>query len=293
MYETIMGPISAPAALQKAVILHQTPDLDLAQTLDCGQAFRWESQPDGSYTGVAFGRICHISQNGDTFRFDLPCEADFTGVWRDYFDLGRDYGALKRRFSADPVLAQAVAYAPGIRLLRQEPWEALCSFIISQNNHVPRIKGIIQRLCACFGEPLAPGFYAFPTPQAIAALSPGQLAPLRAGFRARYLIDAAQKVASGLVQLESLRSLPLDQARAQLMQITGVGPKVADCTLLYGCGRLECVPVDVWIGRALHGLFPDGLPDCVGPYAGIAQQYLFHYMRTCMGKQPSNAQAST
>ena len=263
------------------VIIPDFPDFDLAQTLDCGQAFRWKSLPDGSFLGVAGQKICQISRIGSDILLEGVSRSDFEGFWYDYFDLGRDYAAIRRRLAEDPVMARALAYAPGIRVLRQQPWEALASFIISQNNNIKRIKGIIDRLCETFGDPLPGGLFTFPGPERLAPLRPEDLAPLRAGFRARYLIDAAQKVSSGRVDLPSLEALPLDQARAQLLRITGVGGKVADCALLFGCGRIDCFPLDVWMKRVMAQLFPQGLPPAASGCAGIAQQYLFHYARTC------------
>lgn len=255
-------------------------DFDLPQTLDCGQAFRWELSPDGGFSGVVREKICHISQKDDGILLEGVSQRDFEQVWRDYFDIDRDYAEIKAVISSDPVLERAARFAPGIRILRQDAWEALCSFIISQNNNVSRIKGIVGRLCESFGKPLGGGMYSFPPPEALAALTPDDLSPLRAGFRARYIIDAAQKVASGEVSLPALRELPIPEARAELMRIVGVGIKVADCALLFGCGRIECFPVDVWIKRVMEALLPDGLPECAVPFAGIAQQYLFHYART-------------
>ena len=253
-------------------------DLDLAQTLDCGQSFRWTQQPDGSFSGVAFGRSVNVSLNGGDLIIHNASKED-EALWRDYFDLDLDYGAVRRQISElHPVLKEASRYAPGIRILRQEPYEALCTFIISQNNNIKRIKGIVCRLCEHFGEPIDGGF-AFPTAEKMASLTPEDLAPLRAGFRARYLVDAAQKVASGEVVLENCRSLPYEDARKELMKITGVGVKVADCTLLFGLHRIEAFPVDVWMKRALEVLFPGMSPSDFGEYAGIAQQYIFHYSR--------------
>ena len=145
--------------------------------------------------------------------------------------------------------------------------------------NIKRIKGIVQRLCENFGEEISPGDFAFPTPQKMAELSADDLAPLRAGFRNRYLIDAAQKVYSGEVDLESCRTLDYEQARKELMKITGVGVKVADCTLLFGLHRIEAFPVDVWMKRAMEKLFPGMMPSDFGDCAGIAQQYIFHYSR--------------
>ena len=261
-----------------SLTISNVTDLDLAQTLDCGQSFRWTQQPDGSFSGVAFGRSVNVSLDGDRLIIHNAPKED-EALWREYFDLGLDYGAVRRQISKlHPVLKEAAQYAPGIRILRQEPYEALCTFIISQNNNIKRIKGIVSRLCECFGEPVDSGF-AFPTAEKMAALTPDDLAPLRAGFRARYLVDAAQKVASGEVVLENCRSLPYEEAQKELMKITGVGVKVADCTLLFGLHRIEAFPVDVWMKRALDALFPGMSPSDFGEYAGIAQQYIFHYSR--------------
>ena len=260
--------------------------LDLAQTLDCGQAFRWSPLPDGRWTGVAGAHTLTLRENLDpdgavALTLYHTSAAEFETFWRPYFDLDRDYAAIIAAISADPVLTEAATVAGGIRILRQDPWEALCSFIISQNNNIPRIKGIIQRLCAAFGDPLGPdGVYAFPSPQRLARLKVEDLACLRAGFRAKYILDAARKVAGGQVDLSALALLPLEEARASLMRISGVGPKVADCALLFGAGRMEAFPADVWIKRAMRVLFGGRLPDCAVPYAGVVQQYIFHYART-------------
>lgn len=254
-------------------------DLDLAQTLDCGQSFRWKEREDGAFEGVAFGKFVTVKLDENTLYIENASKADFEKIWYDYFDLSLDYGEIREEISKiHSVLREAAKYAPGIRILRQDPYEALCTFIISQNNNIKRIKGIVQRLCENFGEKIDGG-YAFPTVEKMAQLSPDDLVPLRAGFRNRYLVDAAQKVASGEVDLEKCRSCDYDEARAELMKITGVGVKVADCTLLFGLHRIEAFPVDVWMKRAMEKLFPDMKPDDFGKYAGIAQQYIFHYSR--------------
>lgn len=254
-------------------------DLDLAQTLDCGQSFRWTEHEDGSFSGIAFGKFVTVRLENNILYIENTDKKNFEKIWYDYFDLSLDYGKIRDEISMlHPVLCEAAKYAPGIRILRQEPYEALCTFIISQNNNIKRIKGIVQRLCEYFGEKIEGG-YAFPTAEKMAQLTPDDLAPLRAGFRNRYLIDASQKVASGAVDLEKCRYCDYDEARAELMKITGVGVKVADCTLLFGLHRIEAFPVDVWMKRAMEKLFPDMKPEDFGEYAGIAQQYIFHYSR--------------
>lgn len=261
------------------LVFENIRDLSLKETLDCGQCFRWKETPDGGFHGVVRGMAATVRMNGDTLVIDGAKEEQ-RAMWADYFDLALDYASVKARLSEiHPVMADAARYAPGIRILRQEPFEALISFIISQNNNIKRIAGIVDRLCMNFGESIGGGDYAFPTAQRLAALSPDDLMPIRAGFRHRYIIDAAQKVADGTVDLESLRELPYDEARKTLMTITGVGVKVADCVMLYGLHRLDGFPLDVWMKRAMAVLFDGMRPSSFGEYAGIAQQYIFHYSR--------------
>jgi len=253
---------------------------DLEQTFFCGQCFRWSKCEDGSFHGIAFGRSLHLSETEDTVILQNTSEEDFQNIWVPYFDLDTNYARI-RKMLCDKSLALTVAasYAKGIHILRQEPWETLCSFIISQNNNIPRTQKIINSLCEAFGEPLSDGSYAFPSPEIIAALQEDDLAPMRSGFRAKYLIDAACKVNSHEIDLDALYTLPLETARRTLMIIRGVGPKVAECVLLYGFHRMEAFPVDVWMARAMVRLFPGESPDSFGDYAGLAQQYIYHYSR--------------
>ncbi len=261
------------------IVIPDVRDLDLEQTLDCGQSFRWEKQDDGSFSGVAFDKFVNISLDGTDIIIKNAAEAD-RGLWFDYFDLALDYGKIREDISEiHPVLKEAAKYAPGIRILRQDPYEALCTFIISQNNNIKRIKGIVGRLCESFGDEIEDGVYGFPTAERLAKLTPDDLAPLRAGFRNRYIIDSAKKVASGEVDLELCKTADYEAARAELMKITGVGVKVADCTLLFGMHRVEAFPIDVWMKRAMEKLFPGMTAADFGEYAGIAQQYIFHYSR--------------
>lgn len=252
---------------------------DLALTLDCGQAFRWVQTGEDEWHGVAYSRPLTLKKTERGIEFIGTNEEDFKKIWMPYFDLERDYGVLCRKFTADRYLAEAVDTCYGIRLLRQEPWEALCSFIISQNNNIPRIKGIIDRLCRLLGEPLGNDDYSFPSAQKIAEAGVEALAPIRAGFRAKYIIDAAQKVASGEIGIEKIYALTIDEGRDELIKIKGVGEKVAQCTLLYGFGKIDAFPVDVWVKRIMSDLYPDGLPECTNGVRGIAQQYLFHWRR--------------
>lgn len=261
------------------MIIENITDFDAAQTLDCGQAFRWAEQSDGSYKGIADGRAVSIKVTDNNIIIDGAPDSDMN-FWRHYLDLELDYGNIRSSLSQlHPILSEAAQFAPGIRILNQDPWEALCSFIISQNNNIPRIKGIVERLCQSFGTQIQDGCFTFPTAETLAVLSPEDLSPIRAGFRARYIIDGARKVAEKEIDLENIRHMDIADARAELMKITGVGIKVADCTLLYGLHRLDCFPLDVWMKRAMSTLFPHMKPEDFGQYGGIAQQYIFHYSR--------------
>ena len=254
------------------IILRQ-PDLDLEQTLDCGQAFRWEKTDENTYTGAFLNRRLTVSSEGDSlFRFRNTKPKEFEEVWADYFDLHTDYGEVKKRFSQDEILSKACAYAPGIRILRQDPWEALSSFIISHNNNFPRIKGIIGRLCEHYGG--------YPDLEDMAQETEESLGYLRAGFRAKYLVDAVQKIKGGSISLDLVAKMDIEDARRTLRTIKGVGPKVAECALLFGFYRTEAFPIDVWVKRVMAAWYPNGLPDCTKGMEGIAQQYLFHYIRT-------------
>ncbi len=249
---------------------------NLDETLDCGQAFRWKkisSDFPCTYAGSFMNDKLMISQTDKgNFIFHDTSEKDFLEKWIDYFDFETDYGELKKQFSEDETLSKACSFAGGIRLLKQNSWECLISFIISQNNNIPRIKGIIERLCEHYNG-------MFPEPQELAKEDTDSLSYLRSGFRAKYINDAACKISSESLILDDISAMPIDDARAALKTIKGVGPKVAECVLLFGMHRTEAFPVDVWIKRVLAEYYPDGFPEFAKANGGIAQQYLFHYMR--------------
>ncbi len=255
-----------------------SPCFDLALCLDCGQAFRWERDENG-WSGVIGDRFFCLEQQGNRLSISGSTDEKSIKLLKEYFDFGRDYEKIAEQLKNDEYFFKAYSLYCGIRILRQDSWEALCSFIISQNNNIPRIKGIVSRLCENFGEEIAQGVYSFPTAQRLATLKVEDLSVLRSGFRAKYIIDAARKVSDGTVDLEKIAEMPLENARESLMTIKGVGPKVAECTLLYGFNRLEAFPVDVWVKRILGELYENGLPECFSGYEGIAQQYLFHWRR--------------
>jgi len=259
-------------------VLHSIKNFNPAQILDCGQCFRWNADGAG-FTGIAHGRqlTIHLTENMLTLK-DVPID-EYNSIWKDYFDLGRNYSAILDAYASDPSLKSATAFSPGLRVMRQDPWETLITFILSQNSNIPRIKKMVDGLCQHFGEVLPGGGNAFPTPQALASLTPEDIAPIKPGYRAPYIIDAARKVAGNELCLKSLQNQPTSNIKEALLQVHGVGPKVAECVLLFGFGRVEICPMDVWIKRVMKSLYPLGFPESLQDTAGIAQQYLFHYAR--------------
>lgn len=263
-----------------------------SHTFLCGQCFRWEQEADGSFTGVAFGRVVNIACDGATVRISNCTENDFLNIWRPYLNLDFDYGAVKSRLSSDAHLKKAMDFGWGIRILNQEAFECLVSFIISTQNQIPRIKKIIGKMCELFGEKLSyngKDYFSFPTCSVLASLSEADLAPLNAGYRAPYILDASKRIERGEIDLEELCSLPTEEARARLMKIKGVGPKVADCAMLFSLHKGDAFPVDVWVQRIVRRLYlgEDASLKQISRFAlerfgadsGIAQQYLFYYAR--------------
>ncbi len=258
-------------------------DFESVHTFECGQCFRWNLS-DRGYVGVAADKVCFAENN------NIICNDEDADFWRDYFRGEVDYGDIKKMLvSSDKKLAPCIKYGGGIRILHQDLWEMIISFIISANNNIPRIKGIIEKLCESFGEPIefqGERFYSFPTAERLSGLKQADLAHLKAGYRDRYILDAAQKVASGEVDLEALKNMPTVDAKKMLMRICGVGSKVADCILLFSLERYEVFPQDVWIKRILKDVYNVDekdvavfAADMYGEYAGIAQQYLYYYYR--------------
>ena len=253
-------------------------EFSLSMTLQCGQCFRF-SEENGVFFGIAHGRLLKIEQTDRFIRFFDMTKKEFESVWANYFDCATDYRALHTLFSNDHTLHRAIEKTGGIRVLRQDGFETLISFLISQNNNIPRITKSISLLCERFGRQIAPEIFAFPDAKTMADASLSDFAGLSLGYRDRYLLDAAQKVSSGEIDLSALYTCPIEEARQTLRTICGVGPKVAECVLLYGFARRSCVPMDTWMKKVMAKYYQSGLPKEILPYAGIAQQYLFHYAR--------------
>lgn len=263
---------------------------DLDKSCSCGQAFRWRAAYGGQL-GIVRGEAVLLKREADgvTVHGASPASA---AMWAHYLDLGRDYAAIERSVSSDKRLAVCFPEAHGIRVFNQEPFEALISFIISQNNNIKRISGIVERLCALYGEPvefMGERLFAFPTPERLAAVTEEELTAIGAGYRAPFIKAAAERIASGY-DLESLRDMSLDEARNELLSFYGIGPKVADCVLLFSLQHSDAFPIDVWIDRAMKAMFFEGnkakkaelyeAVSSLGEYSGIIQQYIFQYART-------------
>lgn len=270
--------------------------IDIERSCACGQSFRWKKDGDG-FVAPALGRVVRVCQNDCDISI-YPCKKGEEKDWLAYFDLDRDYAAIEKRLSVDEQLSMCIGSASGIRVFAQEPFETLITFIISANNNIGRIAGIVERLCALCGEKAefdGKEYYLFPKPESIAALEESELVRIGSGYRAPYIKKSAAIIAGGY-QLEKLRDMPLDIARKELLKFPGVGPKVADCVLLFGLGHTDAFPVDVWIGRAMSEIYFDGESPkkkqleaairALGSESGIVQQYIFHYARqTALGKK--------
>ena len=265
-----------------------TEPLDLGLTLmDSAQCFHWIER-DGRYGAVVAGAPVWLWQDGNSIHADGACDIE---TLRRYLDLDRDYAAVIRECAHMPAACRAVGLYPGLRVLNQPPWEALIAFILSANNNVARIRTLVRSLCVNYGQRFDAGgtaLYAFPTPQRLAGCGEDALRALKVGYRAPFLIETARRVREGF-PLDELRRMPYDEAHRLLTTLPGVGDKVADCVLLFGCGHAEVFPVDVWVARLLREWFgvtcksrtamAREARERLGEHAGLIQQFLFHAAR--------------
>ena len=262
----------------------------LSQIFDCGQCFRFDKADETGniYEGVAFSKYLKVAQDEENIYFYGCTKDDFDKIWKKFFDWDRKYSDIISAFSDDEALSRAAKFSSGIRILKQDKWETLCSFIISQNNNIPRIKGIIKNMSQKFGAPFTDAFgethHAFPTAESLYNAGEDEIFALKTGFRAKYIYDAAKKVTTGEIDLDEISQMNLTDAAAALERIKGVGPKVAACTLLFGFSKYDAFPIDVWVKKILAKYYSE-CPSChfSGEYAGIAQQYLFYYERCQSG----------
>ena len=257
-------------------------NFSLGQIADSGQCFRMTMLDDTHARLVAFGRMLDVTDNCDG-SFDLSCnEEEYEGVWSDYFDLDEDYaGFIASIDKEDGFLTRAAEYGSGIRILKQEPFETLISFIISQRKNIPAIQSSVDKLCKACGDRIGDEIYAFPEPSGIVSLSSAELEGCSLGYRAPYVREAARWVASGEISLEALRNLPDDKLFDELMSFYGVGKKIANCVMLFAYHRIGAFPVDVWIQRIEDEYYGGRFPiEKYQGFAGVLQQYMFFYGRT-------------
>ena len=288
--------------IEEKAILCNFDELDVAQTLECGQCFRFEKISEGFYQIIAFDRVLYIKQLENYIEFFPTNKVDFKAIWKPYFDLNRDYTELKKQLAFnDTVMKEAVGLSQGLRVLNQDPWEALISFIISQHNAIPNIKRVVRTLSERYGKPIIGTLeHSFPNPELLYNAGVDGLTACKTGFRARYILDACEKALNGeiILKRDNFEGIELETAaiREQLICIKGVGDKVADCVLLYGYGKSDCFPIDVWIKRAVEGLYFDGREQTMkeiyrftkekyGENAGFANIYLFSYIRMLSQKK--------
>ena len=283
---------------EQQYILRKPDTFILKDIFDCGQCFRWNANPDGSYVGVIKQGVISVKKEKDDFIFTGVCNGDIESIIKDYFDLNRDYKQIKSELSkVDINLEKSIEYGKGIRILNQDLWETIISFIISANNNIPRIKGIIERLSKKYGNEIIWNnnkYYTFPTPEQLKDVSVEEFRSLGLGFRDVRLYETTKMIINKEIDLNDLEKQDTDIAREMLLNLSGVGPKVADCILLFSTlKRFDVFPIDVWVRRVMNDLYIKNEDESkvskkqimnlanekFGNMAGIAQQYLFYWKR--------------
>lgn len=278
----------------KIILEDISEDFDPQHVFDCGQCFRWLKEEDDSYTGVVQGKVVNVKKENDLIIFDNTNKEDFDNIWFDYFDLGRDYSEIKNELKVmDEYLEKATEFGKGIRILQQDGWEMLISFIISANNRIPMIQRAINNLSQKYGkfigEYRGKKYYAFPTPEELSQASVEDIRACQTGFRDKYIKSVVDYVKENNENVLFYRRLNTDECIKELMKFNGVGPKVADCIALFGMQKYDTFPVDVWVKRVMEEFYVEdnlSLPkirqfalEKFGNSAGFAQQYLFYYAR--------------
>lgn len=264
------------------MVVKSIDNFDLGQICRSGQCFRVTASGERRFCILAGAKRLEAEQRGEICTFF--CEKrEFEDFWKDYFDLGLDYGAFLDQINPrDGYLKEAASCGSGIRILRQELWEVLVSFLISQQNHIARIRRCIENICEVYGERLPDGrggyYCAFPRPEALAGLPEEGLTDCNLGYRSKYVVRAAKSVLSGDFDLEAVKDMPYKKAREELLRLYGVGEKVADCICLFGLHHLQAFPVDTHIRQALDIHYRRGFPHRrYAKIKGIMQQYIFYY----------------
>ena len=273
------------------VIIKDIKNFDPKHIFECGQAFRWKVEEDGSYTTIAYGRVLNVKrENKDVILSDTNLE-DFNNIWYNYFDLGRDYDEIKKDLSKDPILEEAIKFGEGIRILNQEPFETIISFIISANNQIPRIKKSIELISETYGDKIqGQTLYSFPDAKSLSKVDPKDLREIcKVGFRDERIVETSKIIVNGEIDLDNIFKLSRKEGKEILMKLPGVGPKVSDCILLFAFNKSDAFPVDVWVKRVMEHFYLKEETNVkligshgerlFGGLAGFAQQYLFYYAR--------------
>lgn len=289
------------------IILKDMDDFEPKHIFECGQAFRWKLEDDNSYTTIAFNKVLNVKKEDKDIILSNTNLEDFNNIWYDYFDLGRDYGEIKKELSKDPILKEAIEYGDGIRILNQEPFETIISFIISANNQIPRIKKSIELISKYYGEKIlhcnytdtfchperseeSYEYYGFPTPEKLSKINPEDLREkCKVGFRDKRIVETSKIIANKEIVLDNIFNMNRQEGKELLMTLPGVGPKVSDCILLFVFNKDDAFPVDVWVKRVMEHFYlkEDTNVKHIGEHgarifgslAGFAQQYLFYYAR--------------
>lgn len=279
---------------ENKIILKDMKDFQAKHIFECGQAFRWKVEEDGSYTTIAYGRVANIKRIDNDIIISNTNIEDFNNIWYKYFDLDRDYGKIKKELSKDPILKEATKFGEGIRILNQEPFEMVISFIISANNQIGRIKKSIEIISreygSYIGEFMGEKYYSFPSPEELSRARAEDLREIaKVGFRDKRIVEASEKIHNGDIDLNKIFQMTRDEGKEELMTLPGVGPKVSDCILLFAFNKDEAFPVDVWVKRVMEYFYLKEETNVkyigeegarlFGSLAGFAQQYLFYYAR--------------
>ena len=281
--------------MEKQYILKEAKSFEPIHIFECGQCFRWNKQDDGSYTGIFQNNVINVKQEGQNIVFSGICQGDIKKICTEYFDLETNYEEIKKKLSKiDKYLKNSINYGQGIRILKQDLWETLISFIISANNNIPRIKLIIERISKKYGTEIefrGKTYYTFPTPEMLKSVSVQDFRNLGLGFRDKRVYDTVQKILKKEINLNEIeKEKNIEIVRNNLLAIPGVGPKVADCVMLFSLKKFEVFPVDVWVRRVIAELYFDNkeqqpkviqnfAKEQYGNLAGLAQQYLFYWRR--------------
>ncbi len=274
------------------IILNKVQDFNLTHMFECGQCFRWNKEEDGSYTGVVENKVINVEQFGDTIVFNNIGSQDYS-LLKSYFDLDNDYGKIKKAVNTDSIMNEAIEFGYGIRILNQDEWETMISFMISANNRIPMIKRVIENLSVKFGEFICnyrdKDYYTFPSPKRLAEASLDEILECKAGFRAPRIKKAASRFLEERDLVYSIKDMTYDEGLTYLKSYEGIGDKVANCILLFSMKHFDTFPVDVWVRRVMQELYVDKntkdkdirkfAENKFGKYSGYAQQYLFFYAR--------------